>query len=154
MRAGDIIFVRGTSLLSRIIRFFDKGRYSHVAIAVSDTEILEAQYFTRSRIVKNYHEDYDIFDIGLSELQRSQVAWMSKNMTGKWYDYKQILGYIFKRPWDNPNNMICSELVAVMLNELCILRPSHNITIGDFRMMKPNELYRYLAEFVKNQKFY
>ena len=154
MKAGDIIFVRGNSILSKIIRLFDKGRYSHVAIAVSSTEILESQYFTRSKIVKNYHEDYDVVDLNLSEYQRKEVVRMSKSMVGKWYDYKQILGYIFKRPWDNPNNMICSELVAVMLFELYILRPSHNITLENFRMMKPNELYRYLVGIVANRKFY
>ena len=148
------MFVRGSSLLSRIIRLFDKGRYSHVAIAVSETEILEAQYFTRSKVVRNYHLDYDIVDLNLSDYQRKEVVRMSKSMVGKWYDYRQILGYVFRKPWDNPNNMICSELVAVMLFELYIIRPSHNVSLEDFRMMKPNELYRYLTGVVANRRFY
>jgi hypothetical protein len=138
MKAGDIIFVRGNSLLSRIIRFFDKGEFSHVAIAVSETEVLEAQYFTKSRITPFYFTDYEIVDLGLSDAERKKVDELGPVLVGRWYDYIQVISYLFKHPFNNPNHLICSELVAIILSE--IDRAEYSEVIN----LTPNELYRYL----------
>lgn len=58
MRAGDIIFVRGDSIISTAIKLLDKGKFTHVAMAVSLTHILEAQYFATVRITPFYFKDY------------------------------------------------------------------------------------------------
>lgn len=155
MQAGDILFVRGKSLLSRIIRWFDQGDFSHVAIAVSDTHILEAQYFTRSRIVENYFEDYDIVRFPLDEADRIHLKFMidSGHYQGVWYDYAQIIWYMIERfikfflkldmrnPFNNPNHMICSEIVLEILCDLNYA--DEDEYLGD---ITPNELYHYLIE--------
>lgn len=137
MKAGDILFVRGHSLVSKAVRLFDKGEFTHVAIALSDTHILEAQYFTKTRITPIYFDDYEIVDLGINE---DELLRLGVNLTGKWYDYKQIIGYMFKHRSNNPNHLICSELVATVLFGLGI--------VDDYSKVKdltPNQLYRFLT---------
>lgn len=98
MQAGDIVFVRGHTPMSRLIRFFDRGEFSHVAIAVSKTHILEAQYGTRVRIVpfRFNLEDCEIVDLGLTTQQRWKIKDTCLWFVGKRYDYLQALSYAFK----------------------------------------------------------
>lgn len=139
MKAGDIVFVRGHSPLSFLVRLIDKGEFSHVAIAVSETEVLEAEWFTKSRITPFYFTDYEIVDLGLTDEERKQVTDLAPKLVGKWYDYLQIIGYLFKGNFNNPNNLICSEMIAIIL---CDLRKITNYsTVAN---IKPNELYRLL----------
>lgn len=138
MQAGDIVFVRGKTLMSKLIRFFDKGEFSHVAMAVSPNLIIEAQYGTKVRIVPfrfNY-EDCEIVDLGLTEEQRKQIQRNANKYVGKRYDYLQAIGLALKRGIDNQNAYICTEIIHEMLG--CV---GYECCPND---MKPNELYRYL----------
>lgn len=137
MKAGDILFVRGHSPISRAIRLFDSGEFTHVAIAVSDTHILEAQYFTKTRITPIYFNDYEVVRLDLPE---HELLKNSIQLVGRWYDYLQIVGYMIKHRRNNPNNLICSELVATILYRL--------EKVEDYSKVKdltPNELYQYLT---------
>lgn len=119
MRKGDILFVRGKSLISKVINSVD-GPYSHVALALSDDTILEAQRFTESRIVKNYHVDYDIHRLDLTDEQRDMIVECALQLIGREYDYAQVVGTLFNRLFhitrkNNRSKFICSELVVEML---------------------------------------
>lgn len=146
MKSGDVVFVRGNSSISSLIRLFDKGEFSHVAIYVSDKEVLEAQYFTKSSIVPFHFSDYEIVDLNLTNEQRKQISEIAPSLTGKQYDYVQILQYIIRKifkefKWNNPNNMICSEIVDILLYTVGAI-PEHDY-LGN---MTPNELYNYLTK--------
>jgi len=147
---GNIIFVRGSSPLSKTIRLFDAGAYSHVAIALSSTHILEAQYYTKSRICPIYFEDYDVINLGLSRQQQLEVMRLGISLVGKWYDYRQIGGYIMRqlfgsdiRKFNNPNNLICSEIIAIILEKSGALEG----TYGELEDKTPNELYKILKQY-------
>lgn len=151
MRAGDIVFVRGNSLISNAVRYFDKGEFSHVAIAVSSTHVLEAQYSTKVRMTPFYFEDYEVVDLGLTDEERNRVVHLGVQQTGKWYDYSQIAWYILKKVFNlegdnllnSPNNLICSELVSNIL--ILLGKISVNERVVDFT---PNELYNFLQNFI------
>lgn len=123
MRAGDVVFVKPSGWLSTLVAKIDGGPYSHVAIAVSETHIVEAQYFTRSRIWPVYEKGTVVMDLGLTDAQREEIVKNAISITGKWYDYKLIVTYFFrnvfkwnmKALWNSQNNLICSELVAMLL---------------------------------------
>jgi Permuted papain-like amidase enzyme, YaeF/YiiX, C92 family len=136
IKAGDILFVRGHSPLSRVIRLFDKGEFSHVAIALSDTHILEAQYYTKTRITPIYFDDYEVISLDLPEHELLKI---SIQLVGKWYDYLQIVGYMVERKTNNPNQLICSELVASVLYSLGEVEDYEEV-----KDLTPNELYQYL----------
>lgn len=144
MQTGDIIFVRGRTPISRLVRIFDKGEFSHVAIAVSRTHILEARYGARVNIAPFHFglEDCEIVDLGLTAQQKWELKNNCLKFVGKRYDYAQAIGMALKRGVDNQNAYICTEIIHEMLKgvgwdvgwKICT------------RDMKPNELYRYLIE--------
>jgi Permuted papain-like amidase enzyme, YaeF/YiiX, C92 family len=138
IEAGDIIFVRGSSPISSIIRYFDKGEFSHVAVAVSDTHIIEAEWNTKSVIKPFKYEDYEVIKLGLTDEQKYALVLKAIQLTGLWYDYLQLLTYIFTDvKLGSPKSLICSELSYHLLKEVGIDVQDSQIT--------PNELYRHLT---------
>lgn len=123
MRPGDVIFMKPSNWIGRTVTRIDGGPYSHVAIAVSSTHIIEAQGFRRSRIWPVYGKDVLVLDLGLSDEQREQIVHNAISITGRWYDYRLIAGYFIKHTWNfeikalwnSKNALICSELVASLL---------------------------------------
>lgn len=140
--------MRGKSPLSNIIRYFDEGGFSHVAIAMSQTHIMESQYLANVRIKPFYFNDYEILDLGMNDEHRNDIVRIGVNFVGSYkYDYIQITWYILshffkfdkKTIWNSPNNLICSELIDLLLLIVGII-PEHQY-VGD---LTPNQLYRYL----------
>lgn len=156
IHAGEIIFVKNNGLFSNLIRYFDKGRFSHVCIATSNTHVIEAQYGTKARIIPFYYgqDEYVVMNLNLTEEEINKVVDVALTMTGKWYDYPQIIGYalrkIFglksKNLFNNPNNWICSELVYHML--VSIGKIDKDETLND---LTPNQLYNFLQNLCKSQ---
>jgi hypothetical protein len=149
MKSGDIVFVRGNSLISWLIKLFDHGQFSHVAIAVSDNEVLEAEYNTKTRITPFYFTDYEIVDLGLSDEERKRVEELAPKLVGYGYDFLEILTIfmrnVFDRKfkiWNSPQAYICSEIVEIVLSDIGVISKDM-----DLKNITPNELYDYL----KNQ---
>lgn len=157
MKKGDIVFVQGRTIASRIIRLFDKGTFSHVAIAVNDSQIIEADVDTRVAIRPFDSSKYNIIeviDLGVSLKQRQDIYESASKMIGTKYDYIQLLWYGLRRllklkgknRLNNPKYVICSEMVFRALEESGILS---EMNIGNVRGidLTPNELYD-LVKFV------
>lgn len=147
MQVGDLVFVRGRSLISRLVLFFDKGKWSHVAVAVSDTEITEAQYFTKVRRANiNKYIEYEVVPMNLTPEEQVKLLAIATALEGSWYDYKQVAYYVLrnifklnKEPmWNNPNALICSEYVYVLFTAI-------DRIYGD-AFVTPNELYEILEK--------
>lgn len=147
MKAGDIVFVRGKTLISKLVRIFDKGEFSHVAIAVSETHILEAQYFIRSRITPVYFNDFKIVPLELTEIERIELIKLAISLVGKWYDYAQILGYLLNKEINNSNYYICSEMIANILFKLGKIE-----NFSEVMNLKPNELYKFLKRKLAEER--
>jgi hypothetical protein len=148
MKAGDIVFSRDNSLISKVVRYFDgNSKYSHCCIAVSENKVLEAQYFKRSKVVPFYFTDYEIIDLGLSDSQRKQIQELTPALIGHRYDYIQIISYFIRdivgrkfRIVNSPTNYICSEIVEIILQNIGVIPNNKKL-----RNLTPNELYRYLT---------
>jgi uncharacterized protein YycO len=150
MRAGDLIFVSGHDLLSNTIRWFDPGQFSHVAVALSDTHLIESQYLTNVRIAEMDYEDYEIVDVGLSDSQRDQLVHLAIELVGKKYDYFFIIGLMFnERGWNHPNELICTEVAIDLFKTLNII-PHTDVS----PVVKPNEFYRYVTVDLPKIKVY
>lgn len=139
MKAGDIVFVRGNSIVSKMVRLFDKGRFSHVAIAVSATHVIETNWNMTSKIVEFKYTDFEVVRIDLTDSQRSRVPAVAKVLEGRMYDYLQVLAIIFKSRVNNPRYFICSELVYYVLKDIGYF------TDDTLRDATPNELYKHLT---------
>jgi hypothetical protein len=136
--AGNIIFVRGSSVVSSIVRYFDKGEFSHVAVAVSPTHIIEAEWNTKSIITPFHYKDYEVIDLNLTDEQKDRMIKKAIQLTGRWYDYPQLINYMVTGvKLGSPKNLICSEIAYLLLKEA-------GIDIGDSNI-SPNELYKVLG---------
>jgi hypothetical protein len=138
LETGNIIFIRGSSPISDLVRYFDKGEFSHVCIALSDTHIIEAEWSTKSVITPFKYEDYEVINLNLSEEQKDKLIRKAIQLTGRWYDYPQLINYIFSGVrLGSPKNLICSEIAYLLLFEV-------GIDVGDSNI-SPNELYHTLS---------
>lgn len=159
LNTGNIIFVQGKGIVSRIIRYFDKGDYSHVAIAVDYDYVIEADVDTKvsARFFDpNKYSKITVIDLGLDESKSMHVINEALLLVGTKYDYLQLVWYglrkLFnikgKNKLNNPRNVICSELVFIVLSKAGILDE-----LGiDYKYyegidLTPNELYD-LVEYV------
>jgi len=120
MKLGDLVFFKGKGFVSKVISLLTNSPYTHVAIAVSDTEILEADVFIKSRIRTLNKEDvYCVMRYeNLTEQQLNFIKNECYNSIGISYDYFQVflwsLRLIFKYKKgvvNNANKEYCSELV-------------------------------------------
>jgi hypothetical protein len=158
VKPGDLIFVRGRSPIAHLIRLFD-GEFSHAAICVSESNaILESQYFTDTVIKKNHYEDYEVVDLGLTNEQRKKIQELGLKLVGKYdeYDYKQFiwegLQRLFrfkgKNKWNNPKQVICSELLVYLLLHIDYIK---NLDEIEFILdSSPNELYKIVKHQLNN----
>lgn len=145
MKAGDLVFVRSKGIIPSLIRFFDKGRFSHVAIAYSDTEILEAEYNTRVHVIPmpEEYKDFEVVPLHLGENNR--IVEFSKDYIGKKYDFLEIFRIWFRKvfKWrgldrfNDTREVVCSELVGDYLEFVGIAEKGTEL-------MAPNELYKFI----------
>lgn len=165
-RPGDVIFVSGKGLISRIIKFFDKGRFSHVAMIVSNTDsngnfsVIESQYGLNTVIRKcNYNpKNYEIVSLGLTDEQREKIISLAIETINHYdsYDYKQLLyqgwmdflGLHGRNKWNSPTHPICSETMVYILNRLKWFKNKSQIKY--LTDATPNELYKILKYQLKN----
>ena len=162
MKQGDIIFIQGKSFISKIIRHFDrnkdgsKGLFSHVAIAVSEKQIIEAEYSSKVTVVNlnSYIEKgkialHETLDIKLTKEERQIMYEQAMKFIGRRYDYIQIASYITNKlfGWNLVNNkerFICSELVVASLYRAGLIDGSDYGRMAD---MTPNQLYEHLKSW-------
>lgn len=162
MNKGDIVFVKGKSIISKTIMAFDKGKFSHCGIAISDSMMIEAEYSHKTGAVKfdpSNYLDYEVIDLGLTATQRESIRRESFAMVGKKYDFGQIIWYVIgdlfnikgKNRFNNPNNLICSELVYIVLNNSNVLDDLGIVeSFSKGIDLTPNQLYDLLKFASKN----
>jgi hypothetical protein len=140
MQAGDLIFVRQTGIISDIIRAVDKGEFDHVAIAVDDKRILEAQYNTKVHIIDNPYTDYEVVSLRLGD--KARVEEFAQLYLGKHYDFPEIIRIFFRielgvnwlKKFNDDKAVVCSELTGDYLEYVGIAKKGEEL-------LAPNELY-------------
>lgn len=141
MQAGDLVFVRNKGLISDVIRAVDKGPFDHVAIAVDDKRILEAQYGTKVHIIDNPYTDYEVVALNLGD--KANVDLFAKMYLGKQYDFAELVRILFRiefhvnwlSKFNNEKEVVCSELAGDYLEFVGIAKKGEEL-------LAPNELYR------------
>lgn len=155
MKTGDIIFVRPKNWIGRAITFFDKGEFCHVAIALDERRIFEAERGVNVRIIDNPYIDFEVVDLGLTYEQQQQIIEYAPSYLGKQYDYIQVFLILIRKVFhldkkymfNSLNTLICSELIDLILFQIGEI--PYDGSLGQYT---PNELYRYLTEFVNKKK--
>lgn len=149
LEVGDLIFVRGDTIISKIINRVDKGEFSHLAIYVGNGKVLEAQRFTKTRITDYYFKNIHVYKMNLSPDQKCNLLHLVPKFVGIRYDYLQVFQIAMKKLFNvkpkpnNRDNFICSELVVNLYSELKIFDDDFKLLALD---STPNELYNFLLE--------
>jgi uncharacterized protein YycO len=132
LEVGDIVLVKPSGLLARIISFLTKSDYSHTAIVFDPEEglIMDTDWVaTNLSLLKIYNQrGYDIFRLkeGLSENNKQKVKkWIIDNI-GVPYDYLQLFSFTnrfvlgIKKIINLPDKYICSEMADRMYQSIGI----------------------------------
>jgi Permuted papain-like amidase enzyme, YaeF/YiiX, C92 family len=149
IQAGDILLYKSNgSFIEDEISKITHSPYVHVAIAVGDGYIIEANGFIRTREIPVSEEPgYDVFRIpGLTDEQRKQIVEFAKSKLGTEYDYGEIVGLLIRfELWPTfpgfheAGHYICSSLVDQALIAADVHR-KNNAFIGN---LSPGELLTY-----------
>ena len=115
MNTGDIILVKNNKLISKIIKWWTKSEYSHVALAVDDLHMYETNYDTNShiKIIDFPTNMYDIYRLkDTSKLDTEKLNKFMKEHLKNKYDLGEIFKIVFKiNTPDDDGKYICSMLV-------------------------------------------
>jgi len=119
MKPADIILVKGTDILDKLIEDAEHSVYSHCALAINDTTVIQAAFAGVDYLNINSFDIYDVYTCdSLTDDQRSGIINYAVSQLGKKYDYKLLaweivhLEFDFEFPIEEKNKFICSTFVA------------------------------------------
>lgn len=111
----------GTGLISRLIRWQTRSRYSHAGIILPDGRFAEAREDTGVRIERRFirwsGEQVDMFAVTVSPEQAQAVDDFIAAQEGKPYDYTMVARFVSRRGASRSQSgkWFCSELVFAAL---------------------------------------
>lgn len=115
MQCGDIFFVKNTTFISRLIRWFTKSQYSHCGIFVSNDGI--HLYHTEFNMgLKLTHlmypsEKMEVYRVAGEYNHDKLHEFIQKNIGNK-YDFGEIFKVIFScKKKETDSEYICSNLI-------------------------------------------
>ena len=115
---------KGKSFASRLIKLVTGGEYSHVAIMLSDNEIVEAwSSSNKVRVISSLSDGHtaktpvDIYELPMTELQETRFISGLRSYIGVKYDWMGLVAYLFGRNMQVEKKVFCSELVGIMCHK-------------------------------------
>lgn len=141
-----IFLFKGTSFISRLIRFQTRSEYSHAAVELDNKSVVEAwkKGVTISNRYWEHHKPYteiSVFDVE-AEYNKNAVESFLKHQVGHAYDYLSVLRFVTRRKVRADDKWFCSELVAAAFHAggLELLK-------GPPSLLSPRDIY--LSPFLK-----
>jgi uncharacterized protein YycO len=114
-----ILLYKGTSLISRLIRFQTRSVYSHAAVLLDDGTVYEAWQTGGVRRIATPFEGHskgteiDVYEIPeLTQASQWAVKAFIKQHLGEKYDFSSVARFVSRRDTNEDNGKwFCSELV-------------------------------------------
>jgi hypothetical protein len=149
MNPGDLVFVSGTGLIARLVKWVTKSKWSHVSVYLGDGNVMEAQALRPvglSRIV-SYNAQFDAIPLPsiVTPEQRQKGLYWLYMQRGRHYSYwsdfvilmRNVFGIMI--PWHEGDDIICSRLARDFLAECGLPIPDED--------MSPEDVYEWLTSF-------
>ena len=121
MKTGDILlFFGGDDLIDREIDHYEKSVFTHAAIAINKTEIVEAWWEGVRTATLDGRGPYAIFETitPLNPIQQTGIEMYARGCVGKRYNYPGIFGFLVREwfglkhnPFGSIHSLWCSQLV-------------------------------------------
>jgi|GEM_PF-2500780 len=122
MKAGDVLlFIGGNDLIDEGIRLEEGSKFTHAALAISETEFVEAWWTgVRRRSILEYNNVCVFTPIPpLSVIQQVEIIGYALGKIGEEYNFLQLLGFLIEKimhikynPFRSKHKTICSQLVV------------------------------------------
>lgn len=120
LKAGDVVFVRGDGFISWAIEEITHSAYSHVALAIDDDALIEAQggRSVGDQVAAYYAGKADVYRTDLTPEQLQGVVKKAESKKGEPYDYALDLWELVRYetgvqlPYHEGKDLICSMLVV------------------------------------------
>ena len=108
-----ILLFRGKGLMSALIRWQTRSKYSHAALLTREGTVIEAWQFAGVREIElKSWEGVDAFDVeGLFNKDWDNVIDFARSKIGCKYDWLAIARFISRRSGIRNDRWFCSELV-------------------------------------------
>lgn len=152
LQAGDMVFFKSVSVVSRLVSKVTFGKVSHVAIAYDEATLFETDgkwgkaMFTKA--VDRMHKEVEVYRFkNLLEEQREEIQFLCHGFEGTPYSFLDIAvkGMTF---WLHPKiagqlasfvgnkkHMICNELVARIMYEVTGFEAFENVEGSNPQLM-------------------
>lgn len=107
LKPYDLVFVKGNTLLDRIIKSRLKSKYSHVGMMLDDKHIVETGFNVPLSIRHFHYTDYDIVRVNFTDKQKEKLKeFIFKTLQSR-YDLAEIAAYLGFYFADKANEYIC-----------------------------------------------
>lgn len=145
---GDVILIKSASKAAGVITTMTQGNFSHVALVISKTKVIEAigggvKYSSllrflfedrrNIRVLRATYRDKEHYENTIEYLR----VWSSKYQ-GVGYNTADAIKSVLKLPFTiNDDEYFCSHLVATLLNECQVelfKKKTFNVTPKDFEL--------------------
>lgn len=106
------------SLFSLAIKLVTFSRWSHVAVMLSEDEVIDSTFLhgvavnSTSKFLSNYKR-HSIVDVKVKDEQAAIK--FALQQVGKPYDWTALLGLVLQRNWQRADSWFCSELLEAIL---------------------------------------
>ena len=114
MQPMDLLFYKGTSHISQLIRWVTRSSYSHVALVLDNLHLVEAdwRYPLRIRHISYRVKEYDLYRVDLTPEQTKMIWGFIRRTINCEYDFGEILKCLGLEAHGAPNKFTCSEWVS------------------------------------------
>lgn len=144
LKPFTLIFYKGDSIISKIIKSISDGEYSHVAIVIDEFHLLQLDWKTPisiSHLMYNV-DSYDVYEFKftLTNDEKERILeYMRKRLNTK-YDWKFIISRGFNSIFNTPiihseNKYNCDELIIEAFRSVIGV----DLLLGDIKV-SPNTL--------------
>lgn len=136
---GDILLSRGRGLLSRLICWWTRSRFSHARAVISDRLYIEATWpCVRVGLLSDIKITKDIIrlrhKVGLTDEEAIDLCLYLVNRLGTKYDWRGFISFLIGKSIQKKSWYFCSELIAeayASLNKPLLRREAHWVTPQD-----------------------
>ena len=117
MSSIKILQFQGVSLISRLIRFQTRSKYSHTALLTSNDTVIEAWHKGGVQEVESPSTLHtagtvvDVFDFTW-KVDAEAIEEFARKQIGCRYDFLAILRFLSRRSYAENDRWFCSELIA------------------------------------------
>jgi uncharacterized protein YycO len=125
-QVGDVLFCSHPSFTDSVIRWRTLSKFSHVAVCVSPTEVIDAlpKGGVKRRPIQQHLEYNWVLcrpHVPLNDIQqRDLVGWLDSKV-GLGYDFWGILGFGWNASTEMPTRYFCSEIVFRAFESIGVL---------------------------------